>query len=171
MSKNILFLSCIVTALSISGCQSDAIESKQTNSSKKQVVLAKDKLNICQDAVASVEKQLNKIDRVKVESSEILNQNYPYHPKGRPNNYKLVISGDEANAVMNNDILLNSLATQIINNCDSISLVRFNLYFTGYILEYGLMPDGTVKKFQCPAGFKIGEPYPRPLEWGEQCSP
>ncbi|WP_019504869.1 hypothetical protein [Pleurocapsa sp. PCC 7319] len=123
---------------------------------------------ICEDAIASVEGQLKADHQLTIEISETINHSYPDGPEGRPNQYRLGIRGNAANSVMESDVLLNSLATQIINNCNSISLVSFGVYQTDYILDYGLISKGKVEKFQCPEDFD-GLPYKRDFQWGESC--
>lgn len=125
----------------------------------------------CQTAIASVEKQLKTNRQLKINASVIEKlKYYPDHPRSRPNQYGFGISGEAARSVMSSPVLINSLAKQIINNCDSIGAVSFNLYRTGATQLHGLMPNEKVKFFKCPADFDDYDVYPRMLKWGEFCS-
>ena len=131
---------------------------KDTNSEKQS----------CEDAIASVERQLQE-RQLTVGISKKNNYNYPDHPKGRPDSYSFGIGGNTAASTISLDELLNSIATEIINSCDSISQVGFGVFQTDNLVNYGLMPNGKVEKFQCPADF-AGYPSEREFKWGEFCS-
>ena len=134
---------------------------------------------LCRSAIASVENQLQSDRHLTIELSQIEKlQYYPDHPEGRPDGYGLGISGDAAFSVMGSPVLLNALSTEIINSCSSISLVEFGVYQTGNVRTFGLMSNGEVKEFQCPADYDnypktdaSGQLqfYPRDLVWGESC--
>ena len=65
--------------------------------------------------------------------------------------------------------MLNTFATEIINECNSISSVDFGVWQSSLIGIYGLMPDGDVKLFKCSEGHFHGGGF-RDLVWGELCS-
>lgn len=166
-----LFLSFALTSLGFAACSAETVEFQPNNLSNNRQITANNNTKICTEAIASVENQLNANPQVTIKNSQILENDYLDRPQGRPNIYELTLGGNAANSLMNTDTLVNSLATEIINGCDSISLVRFHLEKTHYVLDYGLMSNGKVKKFQCPPDYRIEEPYRRPLEWGERCDP
>ena len=122
-------------------------------------------------AIASVENKLKTNHQLKINIS-LINKHkyYPEHPQGRPNIYGFSMSGDAARSVMSSPVLMNSLAKQIINNCNSIGAVSFNLYGTGATQLHGLMPNKKVQFFKCPADYDDYLAYPRKLIWGEFCS-
>lgn len=134
----------------------------------------------CVNAISSVENQLQSDRNLTIELSQIEKlQYYPDHPEGRPNGYGLGMSGDAAFSVMGSPVLLNSLSTEVIDSCSSISLVEFGIYQTGNVRTFGLMGDDEVKEFQCPADYDdypktdaSGQLqfYPRDLVWGESCA-
>lgn len=70
---------------------------------------------------------------------------------------------------MSSPVLMTSLAKQIINNCNSISAVSFNVYQTDNTRFYGLTSDKKVESFDCPADYDDYPIYPRKLTWGEYC--
>lgn len=55
--------------------------------------------------------------------------------------------------VLRSPVLLDTLATQIIDNCDSISSVSFGLWQSGFVGVIGLLPNGEVDFFQCPEDY------------------
>ena len=126
----------------------------------------------CRAAIASVENQLETGRQLQIEVSGIEKHYYPDHPEGRPNEYGLGVSGDAARSVMSSPMLMSSLAELVINSCNSISLISFNLYQTGAAQVFGLMPNKKVEVLQCPADYDdyFPNPYPRELTWGEFCS-
>lgn len=122
----------------------------------------------CENAIASVESQLQAGRQLTIELSEIRNVTYSDYPEGRANQYTLAMDGNAVESVLNSSVLMNTLATGIIDRCNSVSLVSFGLYGSGYIVKYGLMNNGEVKIFQCPEDYD--PPYYRDLVWGESCS-
>lgn len=135
---------------------------------------------LCRSAIASVENQLKSDRNLTIELSQIERLQYhPDHPEGRPNGYKVGMKGDAAFSVLGSPVLLNSLSTEIINNCNSVSLADFGIYQTGNVRTFGLMSNGEVEEFQCPADYDdypiLGSDgqlqfYPRDLTWGESCA-
>ena len=123
----------------------------------------------CVQAIASVENQLVTDRQLKIEMSEISDRNISgIPPKGRPHQYAFGISGKAVEAVMNSPVLLDNLATQIIDNCSSVSSISFGQWRTGWFWVFGLMPNGEVEMFSCPEDHFHGGGY-RDLVWGESC--
>ena len=72
---------------------------------------------------------------------------------------------------MNSSKLLTSIATPIIDSCDSISLVSFSVYKTHWYQHFGLMPNGKVEEFKCVGSFD-DKPVPGYNSgWGFLCTP
>ena len=69
--KSALFLGLAVTALSVAACQGDRIDLQQENQSNERPVV--DNAKICQDAIASVENQLNAIPKLTILQKKIYN--------------------------------------------------------------------------------------------------
>ena len=90
-------------------------------------------------------------------------------PEGRPHQYAFGMGGSAVEAVMYSPVFSNTLATQIIDNCSSISSVSFGLWQSALVSVYGLMPNGEVEPFKCPEDHFHGGGY-RDLVWGEYCS-
>ena len=89
-------------------------------------------------------------------------------PKGRPNQYAFRMSGNAVNTVMSSPVLLNTLATGIINNYNSASSVNFDMWQSGLTQVYGLIQNGELKPFKCPKNYLYGGGY-KNLVLGEHC--
>ena len=93
---------------------------------------------------------------------------YSDRPQGRPHIQSFYLQGAGVESIMNSSELLASIATPIINNCNSVSLVSFGAFGTDWIEDFGLMSTGKVQRFYCPSGFEAPF-HPRPFRWGESC--
>lgn len=123
----------------------------------------------CINAIASVESQLQNERALTIELSEISDRYISgTPPEGRPHQYVFGMGGGAVETVMNSPVLLNSLASRIISNCNSISSVSFAQYRSGWFWVFGLMPSGKVEFFRCPEDHFHGGGY-RDLVWGESC--
>ena len=124
----------------------------------------------CVNTIASIENQLVTDRQLTLEMSEINDRNAPGKPpEGRPHQYAFGMSGSAVETILSSPVLLDTLATQIIDNCDSISSVSFGLWQSGLVGVFGLMPNGEVELFRCPEDHFHGGGY-RDLVWGESCS-
>ena len=125
----------------------------------------------CVNAISSVESQLQSDRNITLEQSEINNRNAPgTPPEGRPNQYAFGMGGSAVEGVMSSPVFLNSLATQVIDNCSSISSVSFGLWQSGFVSVYGLLPSGEVEPFKCPEDYEFNPDTDRDLVWGEYCA-
>ena len=125
----------------------------------------------CVDAISSVESQLKSDRNLTIESSQINDRNaFGTPPEGRPHQYAFGMGGSAVEGVMSSPVFLNSLATQVINNCNSISSVSFGLWQSGLVSVYGLLPSGEVEPFKCPEDYEFNPDTDRDLVWGEYCA-
>ena len=125
----------------------------------------------CVGAISSVESQLKSDRDLTIEFSQINDRNaYGTPPEGRPHQYAFGMSGSAVEGVMSSPVLLNTLTTQIIDNCDSISSVSFGLWQSGLVSVYGLLPSGEVEPFKCPEDYEFNPDTDRDLVWGEYCA-
>ena len=121
------------------------------------------------NAISSVEIQLTTDRQLMLEQFEINDRNAPgTSPEGRPHQYAFGISGSATETVMSSNVLMSTLATQIIDNCNSISSVSFGEWGTGLFWVYGLVPNGEVEFFKCREDHFHGGGY-RDLVWGKSC--
>ncbi|MGC1395358.1 MAG: hypothetical protein WA828_13835 [Coleofasciculaceae cyanobacterium] len=71
------------------------------------------------------------------------------YPKGRPMSYTFGFKGPAAETLMNSFRLQESVATQIITGCTSLSAITFGYWNSGWFHTYGLMPNGKIQPFEC----------------------
>jgi hypothetical protein len=85
------------------------------------------------------------------------------YPPGRPMDYSFNLDGRAMYDIMNSPQFLNSISTDIINNCTSASAVSFVGGQSDWIITFGLFDEGQVEQFRCvsPRENDSGE-----LPWG-----
>lgn len=121
---------------------------------------------------ASVQLAKSKIEKNKnVKVGEIipnipLNDVYSDYPKNRPFKYGFALDGSATKNILKSPKLLLPIATDIIKNCQSVSMVSFRVYGayradTAPSAAFGLMKDGKVKQWQCI------DPPPNRFRWGQ----
>lgn len=92
---------------------------------------------------------------------------YPDSPKERPITILMMMQGSDTASMMRSTMLKTSLASDIINACEFVGAVTFAQYQSGWSSTIGLMPDGSIKEFEC---FEAGRRETR-LLWGQEvCS-
>lgn len=99
----------------------------------------------CTAAIANAQKRIEtgRSVEVIVRSSEI-SQEYPDHPADRLYQYKLLLQGNASESIMNSPQFMKLIAEPIINNCNTVGLVTFAVYQSGWNLSIGLMPEGKI---------------------------
>ncbi|MGL5794777.1 MAG: hypothetical protein ACRC2R_09205 [Xenococcaceae cyanobacterium] len=117
----------------------------------------------CRAAIIAAKNRIENGRQIKIVyfDRRNLSSTYPDYPKNRPYQYVFGMEGAATNSIMNSSVLVKSVATQIINSCNSVSLVSFGPYATGWQETNGLMPDGSVKSFGC-------NDFNEYLKWGKQ---
>ena len=96
---------------------------------------------------------------VRVEKDDI-SRSYNDFPAGRPLAYAFLIKGEGRYTVLNSTKFLTQISQNIINNCQFVSLVVFAWDNTGDPgANFGLMPDGKVKLFECTSRENVGWGY------------
>jgi hypothetical protein len=123
----------------------------------------------CRAAVQAAKNKIEKNRNVKV--GEIidnlpLNDAYSDYPKNRPFEYAFALDSSATRSILKSPRLLLPIATDIIKNCPSVSLVSFRVYGTyradtAPSAAFGLMKDGKVKQWQCI------DPPPNRFRWGQ----
>lgn len=89
-------------------------------------------------------------------------QQYQGYPQNRPSGYLFLVKGTDAQSVLLSSKLLVSLSRNIIKNCQSVSLVEFQLdEQTDFITTVGLVGQDKVEVFS-----KCGNPEANTLPWG-----
>lgn len=124
----------------------------------------------CNAALQRTKKQIQKNRKVKVvytSQENISQQDYKHdknYPKNRPFSYGFGLRGPATESVLNSDKFLTRIAKDIIDNCSSISKVKFGEYQTDHVVTYGLFRNNTVAAFEC-----VDDPGTTiKLSWGQK---
>lgn len=88
---------------------------------------------------------------------------YPNHPSGRSLFVGIVLDGNAADSVMLSPVLQKAISSEIISSCGSVGAVTFGRYRTDWSSTFGLMPNGTIKQFECVDP----DPDRDKLSWGQ----
>lgn len=110
--------------------------------------LSAEGLQSCQSTVRTVENRLEEVGDLQVEihNGEV---GYPDRPTDRPEGYVFAMTGSALESVMRSPVLLTELSANIIQSCDSVGMVTFGLANSGYVITFGLFPNGEVEPFRC----------------------
>ncbi|PSB01106.1 hypothetical protein [Merismopedia glauca] len=104
----------------------------------------------CAAAISRAKAKIKSVRNVRipeVRSFDISDQ-YISFPSRRPRGYLFAIDGKGASTIIASSNFLIAISQNIINNCQSVSLVWFGYYSSDVIDVYGLMPNGKVKAFE-----------------------
>ncbi|MGF1602309.1 MAG: hypothetical protein ACFCU8_09875 [Thermosynechococcaceae cyanobacterium] len=94
---------------------------------------------------------------IQVNSWRDVSQDYSgLKPDQKPLSYAYIVKGAGLQTVASSPIFMSAISTNIINNCPTVSMIRFGTYASGPFITYGLMPDGAIKAFECLGG-ALGE--------------
>ncbi len=120
----------------------------------------------CIASVASAQKRIDAVNNVSVvlNVADNIPKLYTNYPANRPYRYTFAVDGTAAESVMNSDKFMKSIATSVIRNCNSVSMVIFAVYQTDWYYSYGLLPSGKIENFIS----NCVEPGPGKLRWGQQ---
>ncbi|PSB01105.1 hypothetical protein C7B64_20010 [Merismopedia glauca CCAP 1448/3] len=91
-----------------------------------------------------------------------ISSGYTDFPAGRPLEYSFFIAGEGWNNILSSFKLLTAISQNMINNCQSVSLVTFgpDVNTDAPIFDsFGLMPNGKVKLFECTSREDVGWGY------------
>lgn len=125
---------------------------------------AKNQKSDCTATVASAQKYIEKGRDIEVTASiSDISSEYPDHPNNRPYKYVFVLEGKASFAILDSPIFMKIIASKVINNCNSVSLIVFAVNKTDVYNSIGLMPGGNTEFFKC---LKYGEKAKE--SWGEE---
>jgi hypothetical protein len=117
----------------------------------------------CETAIADGRSRIQKGKDIAV-TTDIADHSdiYPNHPKGRPLFVTIIVDGNAADSVMSSPVFQKTITSEIIKSCGSVGAVTFGRQRTDWSITFGIMPDGTIKGFEC-----IDPEGSNPL-WGQQ---
>ena len=120
------------------------------------------KQSTCTIAIASTVKKLDEVPKTAL----VRFRTYPLGGYlGRPTNktsaYQFVFRGGED--ILRSPILMKTLASQVLQNCNEPGTVTFGLDQTDAFAVYGVI-NGRVKAFNCYEGTR----FPRQMPWGQR---
>jgi hypothetical protein len=119
----------------------------------------------CETAIADGTSRIEKGREITV-TTDITDRGeiYPNHPSGRSLFVRIVLDGNAADSVMLSPVLQKAISSEIISSCGSVGAVTFGRYRTDWSSTFGLMPNGTIKQFECVDP----DPDRDKLSWGQQ---
>lgn len=116
----------------------------------------------CQVALDEATNTVEEVPSVQMSTMDIrsLAEEYSDFPAERAYGVYIGIEGQAAINVLNSPQLLTSISSQLIEECDSVSMVKFAMHQTDLNVIFGLV-GGSVLSFECT------EPSPgRITQWG-----
>jgi hypothetical protein len=105
----------------------------------------------CETAITNAKERIVKgrnLTVVKVNTRDN-SKNYSYPLASRPLIMSIYLSGRATASVMNSPVLQKAISSDIIKSCPSVGAVAFLMAQTDWVSLVGLMPDGTIQKFEC----------------------
>lgn len=118
----------------------------------------------CHAAIQSAKRQLEPLQPTQIQVDQVevatLDQS---PPSDRPDAYMLTLSAEAAATVMADSQLMQSISTDLISNCPTVSLVAFGQAETDWSIHFGRVGNAQIEQFQC-----VNEPTQTRLPWGYQ---
>ena len=104
----------------------------------------------CQAALNEATNTVEEVPSVQMSTMDIrsLAEEYSDFPAERAHGVYIGIEGQAAINVLNSPQLLTSISSQLIEECDSVSMIKFAIHQTDWNVVFGLV-DGSVLSFEC----------------------
>jgi hypothetical protein len=105
----------------------------------------------CRTALQAAKKKIESGRRVRVVriSKRDISEKYSDYPRNKPFDYLFAMRGAGTESVLSSERFILSIATSVIKNCPSVSMVSFGLDNTGYLIITGLVGENKVQAFEC----------------------
>jgi len=144
--KSIVLSLCGILTFNSVSCQAHVKDTGRVNAATSYA-----QPSSCQAAIQSVRAILKNKHNIKTASvtKRDMSEVYSDHPQGRPGGYFIAMRGTQVINLLNSPQLMSILATRIIDNCETTSLVIFGFPNSDYTVLLGLMPNGNVQPFEC----------------------
>ena len=121
----------------------------------------------CQAAIDESKSEVANISGIGVNKSSKndISSIYQNLPKKRSSEYKFTVGGRGGKNIMYSPVFMTDISKNIIENCNNIGSVKFEVDQTDNRIAYGLVKN-SVKKFDCTSATDKSK-----LEWGQiSCS-
>ena len=118
----------------------------------------------CGDTVDATIQRLTAVAGTVFRAQEPVAHGYLDGPTNRPNSLRYGLSGSGAANILASPVFMNSLATNLIENCPQIGLVNIGADGSDAFINYGAMPERLVRPFQCKLGPDARQ---GPVSWGQ----
>ena len=118
----------------------------------------------CAAAIDATIQRVTAVEGTVFSTQDPVAHGYPDGPTNRPNSLRYGLGGSGAANILASPVFMNSLATNLIENCPQIGLVNIGEDGSDAFINYGAMPERLVRPFQC----KLGPDSRRgPVSWGQ----
>ncbi len=122
------------------------------------------KQSVCTIAIASTVKKLDEVPKtISVRFKTYALGGYLGRPINKTSAYQFVFRGGED--ILRSPILMKTLASQVLQNCNEPGTVTFGLDQTDAFAVYGVV-KGRVQAFNCYEGDGIR--FPKQMPWGQR---
>ncbi|MEM6400926.1 MAG: hypothetical protein AAF757_11945 [Cyanobacteria bacterium P01_D01_bin.116] len=121
----------------------------------------------CQAAIDESKTEVANISGIGVNKSSKndISSIYQDLPKERSSEYKFTVGGRGGKNIMYSPVFMSDISKNIIENCNNIGSVKFEVDQTDNRIAYGLVKD-SVKKFDCTSSTDKSK-----LKWGQVSCP
>ena len=127
-----------------------------------QVDVPPEETSACQDSLQSAKAQLEQEGEVAVKTRTIdmsTGQKPAGYPDNRPIRYFFSLEGQGTEDILHSPQMMQTISTAIIETCDSVSQVTFEMSHTDWQMPFGLLESGKVEQFQCAHDPRAGIPW------------
>lgn len=117
----------------------------------------------CAMALQAAKNKITKgrrVNVVEITKKNEIPQIYKKYPIDRPFSYTFGLSGSGTNSILKSTKMLITISTEIIRNCQTISIIYFGEYPGDNIVAFGITGQNKVKNFPCY------DKRDRTLPWG-----
>lgn len=122
----------------------------------------------CKAAIIDANRRIMKGRNISVKTDiREVSDTYTDYPSGRKYALWFLLNGTSSESILQSAQFQKYFASQIIKNCDDVSLVLFGTGGSDYYWKIGLMPNGAIDFFECIDDKVEETPGIRP-KWGQQ---
>jgi hypothetical protein len=119
--------------------------------------------SLCQVAISSTVKKIESVPNtksVRFRTSPL--SGYAQMPAGKPDIYSFVFRGRGGETILRSPKTMQTMASQLLSDCNAPAMVTFNLDQTDAFAMYGIV-NGKVKAFECDSTIQYAT---NKMPWG-----